>query len=127
MGIGTLSGEGNKRYAKWPSLGSVASAGGASPVALRPGAFACAPCGSAGTWALVSALPRSGASQRPVGRSSRVSPRPPLCGLPIRPPKGLLQPGAENWRPRELVPPEVPRFGGGASPMLAQKKPLWIR
>ena len=126
------SGEGNKRYAKWPSLGSVASAGGASPVALRPSAFACAPCGSASTWALVSALPRSGASQRPVGRSSRVSPRPPLCfaaarhqhsaGCPIRPPRGLPQPGAENWRPRELVPPEVPRFGCGASPVLAQQK-----
>jgi len=56
MGIGTLSGEGNKRYAKWPSLGSVASAGGASPVALRPGAFACATYVSANTWALVSAL-----------------------------------------------------------------------
>ena len=43
------SGEGNRRYAKWPSLGSVASAGGATPVALRPGAFACAAYGSAST------------------------------------------------------------------------------
>jgi len=65
------------------------------PPLARPGAFACAPYGSASTWALVSALPRSGASQRPAGRSSRVSPRPPLCfaaarhqhgaGCPIRP------------------------------------------
>lgn len=58
-------GEGNKRYAKWPSLESVASAGGATPVALRPGAFSCAPYGSASTLALVSALARSGGSQRP--------------------------------------------------------------
>jgi len=81
-------GEGNKRYAKWPSLGSVASAGGASPVALRPGAFACAPYGSASTWALVSALPRSGASQRPVGGHHVLAPAHPCAGCPIRPPQG---------------------------------------
>ena len=53
------------------------------PPLARPGAFACAPYGSASTWALVSALPRSGASQPPAGRSKVLAPA-HACASPRR-------------------------------------------
>ena len=74
----TLSGLQNKPYAKWPSLGLVASAGGATPVALRPCALACASCGSAGHHVLARPPWRFAATRHQHGAGSH----PPPKGLP---------------------------------------------
>ena len=96
------SGEGNRRYAKWPSLESVAQ-----PSAL-PGrwhalrAAVCAPLWLSGTVALVRRCALCAWSVA-CGQSCGVCPRPPLCFA------------AARHQPCALVCPSAPR-GGSLSP-----------
>ena len=96
------SGEGNRRYAKWPSLESVAQPS-ALPGRCTPYAPPSArPCGCRGTVALVRRCALCGWSVA-CGQSCGVCPRPPLCFA------------AARHQPCALVCPSAPR-GGSLSP-----------
>jgi hypothetical protein len=99
------SGEGNRRYAKWPSLDRSHSRR-RFPVVGTPYAPPSArPCGCRGTRALVRRCALCGWSVA-CGQSCRVCPRPPLCFA------------AARHQPCALVCPSAPH-GGSLSPRAA--------